>query len=161
MPPAGTKAQYADPSDPARTWNVQEVARTRASMGRRQAPGCVTLEFTSGSERRLTREIPLDWPQQVGLLARAFKESEQTRDRFSFIHDGTAYHCEARPTNGAAGRAATGTPKRARAASVAWFVGAGTEPEVRTVESSADDLASMKSRTELKFRILAAVGATA
>ncbi|GAC1516453.1 MAG: hypothetical protein NVS1B4_11480 [Gemmatimonadaceae bacterium] len=161
MPPAGTKAQYADPSDPARTWNVQEVARTRASMGRNQAPGCVTLEFTSGNERRLTREIPLDWPQQVGLLARAFKESEQTRDRFSFIHEGTAYHCEARPTTGASPRASAKATKRASTASVAWFVGAGSEPEVRTVDSTADDLASMKSRTELKNRILAAVGASA
>ena len=150
------RLQFNDPANPDRVWTVRELRRTRAPRGS-PISASVTLEFTSNGEQRLIRDVPVDW-QQPDVLARAFSQAEATRDRFSFVHEGTAYHCEARAAD-AAPQAEAPAKRRSRAPSAAWYVSAGGQPEVKTVAAAADDLASMSNRNQLKERILSAVGA--
>jgi hypothetical protein len=153
------RLEYADPTNPARVWTVREVRRTRAPRGSAIA-ATVTLEFTSNGEQRLIRDVPVDW-QKPEVLAGAFEQAEPTRDRFSFVHEGTSYQCEARAADTAQAESepAKTAKRRSRAPSATWYVSAGGRPEVRTVAASADDLASMSNRNQLKERILSAVGA--
>lgn len=151
------RLEYTDPTNPGRVWTVRELRRTRAPRGS-PISATVTLEFTSNGEQRLIREVPVDW-QKPEVLAGAFSQAEPTRDRFSFVHEGTAYQCEARAADGAAVEPAKVAKRRSRTPSSAWYVSAGGQPEIRTVAASADDLASMTNRNQLKERILSAVGA--
>jgi hypothetical protein len=151
------RLEYPDPTNPARVWTVREVRRTRAPRGS-SISATVTLEFTSNGEQRLIRDVPVDW-QKPEVLAGAFDQAEPTRDRFSFVHEGTAYQCEARAVEVAQVEPSKTAKRRSRTPSATWYVSAGGRPEVSTVAASADDLASLTNRNQLKERILSAVGA--
>jgi hypothetical protein len=147
----GARGEFIDPVDSGRTWMVREVGRTRARAGQWPAAAHVTLEFTSNGERKVARDVSVEW-QQGEALGEAFARAIPTRDRFSFVHEGTAYSCEARPSDPSEG----GVKAKGREAT-AWYVSAGSDSEIRTVGSAADDLASAENRDDLKRRILAVV----